>query len=691
MKKTIAITCVGGLMGAALLSAVADEPAMNTEPRVRSLYFDASPDGPSPQPEWMNGASAQADPEAAACEDETRDVVTAGGLVCEECEADAVVHAAEESTPEQSESEVTQVQGLRTLPVQEERLTRPISTTLQESPASSFPSAPAAVSQTAGDYSWAGSPSAQPQAQSAPATVNPFAAQAARSQEAQIAVPLPAAGPTQEVTEPRPNRFTVSRSSSGSSRAVVASSFTAPEATSQSSTPDVRLEWRSGGDINVGQETTCLLAVHNHGHADAERVEVTANFPGSVRLLGAEPTPDQSQAMADHGSQLTWQIERLAPGSEMVLEVSLIPLSRGEIAADAEVRFSSHTSGVFAVSEPMLAVSIEGPASVMVGEPASHVVTISNPGTGIANHVELEAIIPEGLEHSRGSRLLMDLGSLNPGESRSVRLALAASRGGVHTVHVQARADADLVHSAASDISVVAPNLIAGIDGPGLRYLGRQAVYILSVANDGSVPTDNVRVMHKIPEGFRFVSSDRGAQFDEANSLINWFVGRLDHDQTAELQVTLEATESGEFTHFMRATSENGAVSDAQISTTVEATSSLALELRDIDDPVELGTEAAYEIVVRNEGTAAATNVSLWCELPAGVEFASGSGPSAHRVEAGAVRFEPLAQLGAGESATFRVLVQASVLGNHRLRAQLTSDASSEPLTDEEVTKFYGE
>lgn len=171
--------------------------------------------------------------------------------------------------------------------------------------------------------------------------------------------------------------------------------------------------------------------------ATAKLIEVTAIFPRSVRLLSSQPVPDHTDPVDASGSRLSWYIAQLAPGSETVFEVALIPLERGEIAAQAEVRFTSQTSGVFTVSEPLLEVTIEGPASVLVGEPASQIVTISNPGTGVATHVELEALIPEGLEHSRGSRLLMDLGSLNPGESRSVRLALAAVRGGDHVVNVQ--------------------------------------------------------------------------------------------------------------------------------------------------------------------------------------------------------------------------------------------------------------
>lgn len=704
MKKTIAITCVGSLMGVALLNAVADGPAESAS-RTRSLYHDSAPWAAASAisdavslPSGENAAADETEGGTGELEATTGDVVVAGGVVDAESEETDVILAEDESD-ESTDSEVTQVQGLYE---NADRLTRPISTQSPAQTGTSLHQNPGPA-QPPGDFIWAQSsttPTAELQG-------NPFVRQPAVPAASTAATEMPSppmTPPAVQVGTPHessaPSRFTVTHGTSSLPRpqgsgaiapGVISSSYTSASSSDQSPASDVRIEWRRNGEINVGQETACVLVVKNHGSSDAREIEVTASFPGSVRLLSSNPQPTYSQPGNGGEPQLSWHLTQLAPGAESHFEIALIPLERGELQTQADVRFTSRTSSVFTVSEPLLDVTIDGPQSVLVGEPASHIVTISNPGTGIATHVELEALIPEGLEHSRGSRLLMDLGNLNPGESRSVRLSLAAVRGGQHVVNVQARADASLVDSAASQLTVVAPSLIAAIDGPGLRYLGRQAVYTLSVANDSSVPTDNVRVMHKIPEGFRFVGSDLGAQFDEANSLLNWFVGRLEEGQTAELQVTLEATAAGEFTHFIRATSENGAVCDSQVGTKVEATPSLALELRDIDDPVELGTEAAYEIQVRNEGTAAASNVGLWCELPAGVVFTSASGPSEHSVENGAVHFLPLTQLAPGESATYQVIVNAQVLGNHRLRAHLSSDSIGEPLTDEELTKFYGE
>lgn len=449
--------------------------------------------------------------------------------------------------------------------------------------------------------------------------------------------------------------------------------------------PAVTIEWQKQSDVNVGQEFRCQLSVRNTGTSPAREVEIQARFPETVRLVNAEPLPSQSETF------LGWDVDALQPGEERIIQITMIPLQRGQITPRADVRFSGSAQANFSVSEPLLAVEVAGPETVHVGEPVSHVVTVKNPGTGIARNVKLEALIPAGLEHSRGERLAMELGALNPGESRSVRLALAATKGGRHQILVRANADSGLTRSAESEIQVIAPKLSATIDGPGLRYLGREGVFTLTVANDGAAPTDNVRVMHKVPEGFQFVSTDRGAQYDPGTRLLNWFVGRLEQGQSADIKVTLQASRLGESTHYVRATSEHGSQSDTQMVTQVEGASSLSVEITDLDDPVEVGAEAIYEVRVSNNGSAPAGHVGLTCELAPGMTFVSAKGPSAHVAEQGNVVFRAIPELKPGESTVYRVHVTSSDSGHLRFRTRLSSDSIAEPLTTEELTRFYGD
>ncbi|MEZ6066820.1 MAG: hypothetical protein R3B90_14200 [Planctomycetaceae bacterium] len=328
--------------------------------------------------------------------------------------------------------------------------------------------------------------------------------------------------------------------------------------------PTVSVEWVTRSGINVGQECTFDLVVKNTGNIAAEAIEVTAHFPDNVRLVGTVPEPVTAE------QYLGWEFARLEPGAEKVIKVTMVPTAPGQLDTRADVRFSGSAATTLTVAEPKIEVQLEGPDKVMIGEPASQTVVITNPGSGIATNVVVEAVLPPGLEHARGERLLLEVGSLNPGETRSVRLALAAIKGGKQVVQVQARGDGHLTQNRVAEVYVVAPSLTTTIDGPGMRYLGRNATYTVQVRNDGEIVVDNVRMMEKIPEGFEVVETDHGAQFDRANRIVNWFVGRLQPGQVSELKVTLRADRIGSFTHFVRASSEHGAISDGQVTTLVE-------------------------------------------------------------------------------------------------------------------------
>ncbi len=449
--------------------------------------------------------------------------------------------------------------------------------------------------------------------------------------------------------------------------------------------PSVSVRWMKYGEVNVGQECELGLIVKNSGESAANNIAIDAFFPGSVRLIKADPQPTES---TDH---LSWAITTLTPGEEQTIRIRLIPGARGELATSANVRFTGSAAGVFQVEEPILHIEIQGPQEVMAGDLASQTVILSNPGTGIATNVTVEARIPEGLEHPRGQRLMMEIGSLAPGESRLVRLPLAAVAGGTQTINVEAKADANLSQSLSRDIAVIAPSIKIAVEGPSMRYIGRNAEYLLTVTNDGTGASNNVRIVHQLTDGFKFVRADKGGKFDPAHNSIGWFVGRLESGQSAAVHVELAAGQPGHFIQKVAAISEHGARAEAEFPTQVDGTASLVLEIVDLNDPVEVGTETAYEVRVRNEGTAAAKNVGVSCELPSAIELLDASGPAEHLVESGLVVFKSLKQLEAGKTAIYRINVKGRVAGNLRFRARLVSDSNEEPLIFEELTKFYGD
>ena len=451
-------------------------------------------------------------------------------------------------------------------------------------------------------------------------------------------------------------------------------------------TPQVTIEWTKKGDINVGQECQVELHVKNSGSVAASQVAVDAVFPTTVRLTSAEPKP---AASAD---KLTWSFESIAPGAERKITVKLIPSRRGDLGATAQVRFTGAASASFKVEEPMLKIALKGPNELMLGDPASQFITVSNPGTGTAHDVKVEAKLSEGLEHgSRGEKLVMDVGSIGPGETRTVRLGLSAIKGGPQSISVTATSSSDAGGTASAQMNVIAPSLKIAVDGPGLRYKGRNAKYTLTVTNDGSVANNNIRVSQVVSDGFKFVSADRSGKYDASTKSVQWFIGRLEPGQNAKVTCELNASALGNFSHTVAVLSDSGVRAEAKIDTKVDGVASLTMELVDIDDPVETGVETMYEIRVKNEGSKPASGVSIACELPAGMELITAKAPVDAIVEGRQILFKSLDQVAPGGQAVFKIHVKGIEEGSHRMKVRMTGGGLTEPVIREEVTKVYSD
>lgn len=467
--------------------------------------------------------------------------------------------------------------------------------------------------------------------------------------------------------------------------AVGASASAPAGAAANKAAPHVSVEWLKSSAINVGQECEVELVVRNLGEVLASDVEVTAFFPNTVRLTSAVPKP------AEASDRVVWRFPRLAASEQHSLKVKLIPSTRGDLAASAQVRFTGAAVASFQVAEPLLKVALKAPSSVMIGDPIAQLITITNPGTGAAHDVKIEAVLTDGLEHVRGNRVEMEIGSLNPGETRTVRLGLAAIKGGKQSVNVTAVSSSELSDTASNELEVVAPSLKIAVNGPGLRYKGRAAKYVVEVTNDGTVPNNNVRVSQVIAKGFSYVAADRGGKFDPSQNAVHWFLGRLEPGQTIAVNCELLATELGDFKHLVQVASDSGVRGDSSIDTKVEGASALSMEIVDLDDPVEVGTETAYEIRLKNDGSKAATDVAIRCELAAGIELVNATGPTNGALSGQKLAFQPIAEIPAGGQVIYRVHVRSGVEGNYRMRVELTSSSMTEPLSLEESTKFYND
>ncbi len=487
---------------------------------------------------------------------------------------------------------------------------------------------------------------------------------------------------------PRPNR---SRGSTVSfiapqhpSASVTASSH--PAATGSRQTA-VTLEWVKKSDFNVGQESQVELVVKNTGTSPADHVIVEAVFQSPLRLVSALPKPSENR------ERLSWKLDRLAPGAEQRIALTLIPGRRGELGFLAEVHCTGSAAANFRVEEPLLNIAVKGPAEVMLGDSASQTVVVSNPGSGAAHDVKISARLSKGLEFHRGEAAAgeLEIGTISPGESRTVRLPLTALQGGSQTITITASSSSDVSSDASATIKVISPSLKLQAEGPALRYKGRNARFTAQVTNDGSVANNNVRVTQTIAAGFQFVSADHGGKYDPAQQTVSWFLGRLEPEQSIEVACELLPVELGEFAQKFQVISDAGAKSESTVEIQVDGAPKLTMEVVDLDDPVEVGVETAFEIRLKNTGTKAAQHVAVSCELPDSVQLLSSHGPTDATTKSRNLTFKPLSQLAPGQDVVYRVHVKGTEDGQQRIKARVSSDSLTEPLLQEEATRFYSD
>jgi len=452
--------------------------------------------------------------------------------------------------------------------------------------------------------------------------------------------------------------------------------------------PRVTIEKSAPNEIQVGKPATFTITVRNGGEFPAAQVEIRDRIPKGTRLLGTTPRASQG----DQG-ELVWVLGTLKPAEETTVEVELMPIAEGEIGSVATVHFAADASVRTVATKPVLTVDVAAPATVLIGEEAAVTLTITNTGTGTATGVLLEASIPPQLQHASGGELDCTIGDLPPGESRKIELRLTATQAGTAIGRFAARGDANLIAEGQSTTEIVAPQLDVAVEGPRRRYLERQASYVLSVANPGTAPARQVKLVAHLPRGLKFVEANNAGYYEESSRSVYWLLQELPPKETGNVTLTAMPIEAGEQLLRCSASAEKGLAAEKQHTVSIEGIAAIMFTVADLEDPIEINGETTYEISVLNQGSKTATNVQLAVTLPAAMRAVAAEGPSQYSISGNQVLFAGLPRLAPKADTTYRVRVQGLQSGDQRVRVELLTDEmkSGTPVVKEESTQVYSD
>ncbi len=450
--------------------------------------------------------------------------------------------------------------------------------------------------------------------------------------------------------------------------------------------PVLTIEKKAPPEVQVGAPAVFQILVRNTGHVAAHEIEIVDEIPAGAELLGTSP----QAALADDGT-LVWQLGSLGPGEQSMVELQLVPLDEGELGSLAQVRFSAQASARTLATRPVLAVEISAPDRAMIRDAVRLTIQLLNTGSGAAHDVVVQTQLPEGLAHPAGGTLEYEVGSLAPGETRTLELEVTAAQAGTAEPLVLVRGAGDLAAEASRLVEVVAPALEVTMDGPKRRYLERQATYTVSVSNPGTAPARQVELITYLPPGLKFVEANNYGEYDPRTRAVRWLLEELPAQQQGEVTLVAMPVEPGEQKLLIEGRAEEGLSAQEEQTVVVEGLAAILFEVVDVEDPIEVGAETAYEIRVVNQGTKAASRLEVTALLPEGLELLDADGPTAHRLESGQVSFAPLDHLAPKSETVFHLRVRGRRAGDARLRVQLLTDEIQAPVTKEESTRIYAD
>ena len=496
-----------------------------------------------------------------------------------------------------------------------------------------------------------------------------------RPMTAEKPAPKPAAKPaTAEKPAPKPAPKPATRSAGAGQQQV---SMAYP--TGDPNTSTVMIDKVLPTEVSVGEDFCYEIMVTNLSGNELSNVVVSDQINDIMNVSSSEPR------MSGSG---TWNLGNMKAGEVKTIKVCGEARTIGTITNCATIAYDQVICASINVVQPGLELVKSATREVLLCEMIEVKLVVRNPGSGTAKNVRISDPLPQGWTTADGKRSIdINVGDLAPGESRDYAVMCKASSTGSFDNVANATANGGLDARSGQTTTIVRqPDLTVSCDAPELRYLGRNAVATFTVKNDGDGVANNVILTDNF-SGCTFVSASDGGR--ATGNTVTWDLGTMNPGATKTVSVTLTSAVPGFCNHEVTV---NGDCSDAdscRTRTEYRGIPAILLEVVDVTDPVEVGTQTVYVITATNQGSAPDTNISIEAMLPNSQRFVSASGATNGTHRGGTVTFAALPRLGVGEKATWRVTIEAVEQADSRFKVVMNTDELTTSVEETEATNLY--
>lgn len=424
-----------------------------------------------------------------------------------------------------------------------------------------------------------------------------------------------------------------------------------------------------------------ILVKNSCGKALAD-VQVVETLPAGYEFKSAAPTAKSS------GNQLTWEIPLLEADATKELIVTGLVKTQGTFQSCATASYKLPACAQFVATMPDVTIAKSATASAGFCDPITLKYVAMNKGTGAASGLVITDTLGDGLTTLTGEKNInINVGTLAAGQTRTFTIGVKPTKTGSFGSKAMLKGTDINVESGSTTTTVVRPALKITQSAPKMVYLGRDVTFSIKVDNEGDGAADNSIIEATLPAGAKFVSATNGGLAFEGK--VVWKLGQLAPKASKTVEFTCAPTTAGTVETSAKALASCSEAVTAAAAADVKGIPAVLLEVVDVSDPIELGQLETYTILVTNQGSAPATNITVKAVLEDTMEYNTSMGATSGSFADKTVTFAPLASLAPKAQAKWVVKVKAIKAGDVRFKVMMKTDQLERDVEETESTTFY--
>ncbi len=375
-------------------------------------------------------------------------------------------------------------------------------------------------------------------------------------------------------------------------------------------------------------------------------------------------------------------------------------------------------------SAAQLDVSVRGPSTAAVGSSVQVEVQVINRGTAPATKLLVTDRFDAGLQHAASaSPIERDLIDLQPGASTRLAVTFRVVEPGEQCQDIEVTGEggarATARHCLTATVASADPSSAPGSSaptpspapagdratlsvrqtGPDRKTVGETARFTIQVTNSSGQAVDDLVISDTFETSLEPVSATDGKEWMPGNA-IGWRIGTLDAGQSVRREVEFKcAHETPRACSRVNVTAKNmQPLSDEACVEIVGASCARApaaeganpinVSVAETTDPVRVGGDTTYQVLVENKGQLSQFDVVVVATLSEELKLDTIAGPVRGSVVPPTVRFPAIKELRANESPlSYELRATAVRAGTAKVRVDVTCRGQTRPVSAEQTTQ----